>query len=189
MRKLRTQFNNETGVENIYDSWQEMIAKEELDIVQASAENNAGADIVEAAAAKGVHVVSEKPMAARLSQADQMLAAAENAGTLLMVNWPTAWSPALNTAMTLIKDGAIGDVFYFKWRSAHNGPKEIGCSRYFYEWLYDEEKNGGWRVDGLLLLLCRYVRLPPRGSPNRSLLSAAPSSKTIRSQMITLSSS
>ena len=62
--ELRTQFHNETGVENIYNSWQEMIEKEELDIVQASAENNAGADIVEAAAAKGVHVVSEKPMAA-----------------------------------------------------------------------------------------------------------------------------
>ena len=109
--ELRTQFNTETGVENIYNSWQEMLENEELDILQASAENSAGADIVEAAAAKGIHVVSEKPMAARLSQADQMLAAAENAGTLLMVNWPTAWSPALNTAMDLIKGGAIGDVF------------------------------------------------------------------------------
>ena len=56
------------------------------------------------------------------SQADQMLAAAEDAGTQLMVNWPTAWSPALNTAMNLIKEGAVGDIFYFKWRSAHNGP-------------------------------------------------------------------
>ena len=94
MRNLRTQFSAETGVENVYDSWQELLEKEELDIVQAAAENNAGADIVAAAAAKGAHVVSEKPMAARLSQADQMLAAAENAGTQLMVNWPTAWSPS-----------------------------------------------------------------------------------------------
>ena len=91
--ELRTQFNNETGVENVYDSWQEMVEKEELDIIQASAENSAGADIVEAAAAKGVHVVSEKPMAARLSQADRMVAAAEKAGILLMVNWPTGVEP------------------------------------------------------------------------------------------------
>ena len=150
--ELRAQFSAEVGIENVYNSWQEMIEKEELDIVQAAAENNAGADIVAAAAAKGIHVVSEKPMAARLSQADQMLAAAENAGTLLMVNWPTAWSPPLNTAMNLIKDGAIGDIFYFKWRSAHNGPMEIGCSRYFYEWLYDEEKNGA----GALMDYCCY---------------------------------
>ena len=88
--ELREQFHTEAGVDNVYTSWQEMLEKEALDIVQAAAENNAGADIVEAAAAKGIHVVSEKPMAARLSQADRMLAAAENAGTLLMVNWPTA---------------------------------------------------------------------------------------------------
>ena len=149
---MRDQFKNESGVNNVYDSWQEMLDKEELDIVQACAENNAGPEIVEAASAKGIHVVSEKPMAARLSQADQMLKASEKAGTKLMINWPTAWSPALNTAMKLIKDGTIGDVFYFKWRSAHNGPKEIGCSRYFYEWLYDEEKNGA----GALMDYCCY---------------------------------
>lgn len=150
--ELRDQFKSETGVDTVYDSWQEMLDKEELDIIQACAENNAGPEIVEAAASKGIHVVSEKPMSARLSQADQMLNAAQNAGISLMINWPTAWSPALNTAMQLIKDGAIGDVFYFKWRSAHNGPKEIGCSRYFYEWLYDEEKNGA----GALMDYCCY---------------------------------
>ena len=150
--ELRDQFKNESGVDNVYDSWQEMIEKEELDIVQACAENSAGPEIVEAAAAKDMHVVSEKPMAARLAQADRMLKSSEEAGTKLMINWPTAWSPALNTAMKLIKDGAIGDVFYFKWRSAHNGPKEIGCSRYFYEWLYDEEKNGA----GALMDYCCY---------------------------------
>ena len=35
---------------------------------------------------------SEKPMAATLAQAQRMLAAAEKAGTLLMINWPSAWS-------------------------------------------------------------------------------------------------
>ncbi len=151
-QELRDKFKAETGVNTLYPSWQEMIEKEELDIVQAAAENSAGADIVEAAAAKGMHVVSEKPMAARLSQAERMIAAAEKAGTQLMVNWPTAWSPPLNTLTKLIKDGAIGNVFYFKWRSAHNGPKEIGCSKYFYEWLYDEEKNGA----GALMDYCCY---------------------------------
>lgn len=150
--ELRDQFKVESGVDNVYDSWQEMIDNEELDIVQACGENNAGPGIVTAAAAKGIHVLSEKPMAARLSQAEKMLSTAEKAGIYLMINWPTAWSPALNTTIQLIKDGAIGDIFYFKWRSAHNGPKEIGCSKYFYEWLYDEEKNGA----GALMDYCCY---------------------------------
>ena len=151
-QELRDKFKAESGVNKVYNSWQALIENEQLDIVQACAENNAGADIVEAAAAKGVHVVSEKPMAARLSQAERMLAAANKAGTQLMINWPTAWSPAIDTVARLIKDGTIGKVFYFKWRSAHNGPKEIGCSRYFYEWLYDEEKNGA----GALMDYCCY---------------------------------
>jgi len=129
-----------------------MLEQEELDIVQAAAENNAGADIVEAAAAKGCHVISEKPMAARLSQAERMLQAAETAGTLLLINWPTAWNPAFVYLTELVRAGEIGRPFYLKNRSAHNGPKEIGCSRYFYEWLYDEEKNGA----GALMDYCCY---------------------------------
>jgi predicted dehydrogenase len=53
----------------------------------------------------------------------------------------------------LISDGAIGKLFYFKYRAAHNGPKEIGCSKYFYEWLYDEEKNGA----GAFMDYCCYA--------------------------------
>ena len=33
-------------------------------------------------------------MSARLSQANRMVRAAEQAGVQLMVNWPNAWSPA-----------------------------------------------------------------------------------------------
>ena len=29
-----------------------------------------------------------------------------------------------------------------QYRAAHEGPKEIGCSPYFYEWLYNKELNG-----------------------------------------------
>ncbi|HIE50137.1 MAG TPA: Gfo/Idh/MocA family oxidoreductase [Armatimonadetes bacterium] len=149
---LLERVQREYGVPRVYPSWQEMLEQEELDIVQAAAENNAGADIVEAAAAKGCHVISEKPMAARLSQAERMLQAAETAGTLLLINWPTAWNPAFVYLTELVRAGEIGRPFYLKNRSAHNGPKEIGCSRYFYEWLYDEEKNGA----GALMDYCCY---------------------------------
>jgi predicted dehydrogenase len=39
-----------------------------------------------------------------------------------------------------------------KYLAAHQGPKEIGCSRYFYEWLYDPERNGA----GALMDYCCY---------------------------------
>lgn len=149
---LRAQIKDRHGVEQLYESWEEMIEKEDLDIVQAASENSTAADIVEAAAAKGLHVISEKPMSARLSQADRMLKAAQDAGIVLMVNWPTQWHPAFQTMTRLIEEGAVGDLFYLKYRSAHNGPKEIGCSEYFWKWLYDEEKNGA----GALMDYCCY---------------------------------
>ena len=150
--ELRERVQAEYGVRNLYETWQEMIEKEELDIVQAAAENSAGAEIVEACAARGIHVISEKPMSATLAQANRMVAAARKAGTLLVINWPTAWSPAIQEMERRLLAGDIGTLFYFKQRSAHNGPKEIGCSEYFWSWLYDEEKNGA----GALMDYCCY---------------------------------
>jgi predicted dehydrogenase len=132
----------QAGIQRVYPSWEEMLEKEELDIVQIAAENNAHAEIVEACAARGLHVIVEKPMAARLSQAERMVKAAQDAGVQLMINWPTEWSPAYQEMERRILGGDIGQVRYFKYRSAHNGPKEIGCDPHFWGWLYDAEKNG-----------------------------------------------
>ncbi len=149
---LRDRIAAEYGVQALYSSVEEMLAHEELDIVQAASENSACADIVEACARRNIHVVSEKPMSATLDQARRMVAAATAAGTRLLINWPTAWNPAIQEMERLILSGAIGRVTYFKQRSAHNGPKEIGCDPHFVEWLYDEEKNGA----GALMDYCGY---------------------------------
>lgn len=151
---LRERIAREFGVERTYPSWQAMLEAEgdALDVVQAAAENSVGAQIVEACAARGLHVVSEKPMAATLAQAQQMETAARDAGTLLLINWPTAWGAAFQEMARRISAGDLGQVRYFKYRSAHNGPKEIGCSPFFYEWLYDAQKNGA----GALMDYCGY---------------------------------
>lgn len=64
------------------------------------------------------------------------------AGRLLMVNWPTAWIRETRHALALARRGEIGDLVQVKYRSAHGGPKEYGCSPYFYTWLYDGARNG-----------------------------------------------
>ena len=151
-QELRDRAQRDFGVANVHNSWREMVEQEELDVVQAAAENSAGADIVEACAAKGIHVLSEKPMSASLDQANRMVRAAETAGITLMINWPTAWNPAIQEMERRINAGEIGRLLYFKQRSAHNGPRELGCSPYFCDWLYDEEKNGA----GALMDYCCY---------------------------------
>jgi predicted dehydrogenase len=150
---LRERAQRDFGIARVYDSWQDMVAQEELDIVQAASENSVCADIVEACAAKGIHVLSEKPMAATLAQANRMLRAATDAGIQLMINWPTAWFPAVQEWERRLVAGDIGTLTYLKYRSAHNGPKEIGCDPHFWQWLYDAEKNGA----GALMDYCCYA--------------------------------
>jgi predicted dehydrogenase len=42
----------------------------------------------------------------------------------------------------LVQAGAIGDVWQARYRAAHAGPRELGCSEYFCEWLFDPKRNG-----------------------------------------------
>src|SRR5437016_9301860 len=61
---LLEKIRSEHGVSNTYASYQEMFDKEHLHIIVAATDNAGTADIVEAAAAKGIHIISEKPMSA-----------------------------------------------------------------------------------------------------------------------------
>lgn len=149
--RLRERAVTETGAK-AYDSWQAMIEGESLDVVLASSDNATAADIVKAAMAKGAHVVTEKPMAATLAQADQMVAAAKRHDKRLMVNWPNQWEPAYVEWERRVREGEIGRVVHIKRRNAHNGPKEIGCDPAFWGWLYDAERNGA----GALMDYCCY---------------------------------
>ncbi|RIK37184.1 MAG: gfo/Idh/MocA family oxidoreductase [Chloroflexi bacterium] len=137
-----------------------------LDAVYIFGDNAGGVELAELAARRGLHILIEKPMAADLDGADRILAAARNAGVTLMVNWPFAWLPQLQHALEMAQRGAIGRVHGTRYRSAPEGPKEIGCTPFFYEWLYDAERNGA----GALMDYCCYGAALARtvlGQPSR----------------------
>lgn len=128
----------------VFGSTDEMYAslKGRPNITQIAAPNAHHAKLTLEALTNGCHVITEKPMASRLEDADAMLVAATASGLSLMVNWPTAWNPLFQAFHTAINSGDIGTIHYIRYRSAHNGPKEIGCDPAFVEWLYDEKLNG-----------------------------------------------
>lgn len=165
---LRRRAVDEYGFAREYGSLDELLEHESVDALVCGSENNRHAPIVKAAAARGVHVMVEKPMAATYAQAQRMAAAAERSGITLMINWPTAWNRAIRHACTLVQEGKIGQPFYVKYHAGHNGPREYGCSEYFWSWLYDEEKNG----PGALMDYCCY------GANLACLLLGAPQSVT-----------
>ncbi|MEM1581710.1 MAG: Gfo/Idh/MocA family oxidoreductase [Candidatus Bathyarchaeia archaeon] len=140
------------GVSKIYTDFSEMIDKNNLDLILLCTENSRHADVVEAAAEKGIHVIMEKPMSANLEQAERIVRATEKRKIKVVVNYPTTWSPAVQHAYKMVKEGKIGDIFHIRFRGAHAGPKEVGCSPYFYTWLYNKELNGA----GALVDYCCY---------------------------------
>lgn len=149
---LCSRIAEELGVTRHYGTVEAMLAEEAVDCVLCCTENSRHADVVEACAASGVHVMCEKPMAATLEQADRMVHAAQTAGVTLMINYPTTWSAATQTAVRMAQEGAVGSVYQVRYRAAHHGPREIGCSEHFWSWLYDRQRNGA----GALMDYCCY---------------------------------
>lgn len=149
-----------------YDSYEEMLESTALDAVYVYSDNAGSVELVEMAADRGLHVLVEKPMAADLVGADAMVAATRRAGVQLMVNWPFAWWAPFQHALNLAQGGRIGRLFGTRYRAAHCGPKELGCTPFFYEWLYDADRNGA----GALMDYCSYGSALARyllGQPSR----------------------
>ena len=165
-QELLTKAQDEYGCSSTFLSYDAMLAQTDLDAVYVYADNATGAELSVKAANAGLHVLVEKPMASTLAGALNMVAAASAAGTLLMVNWPFAWWPGLQKAMSMVEEGVIGRLTGTKYRSAHAGPKELGCTPYFYDWLYDAKLNGA----GALMDYCCYGSALARallGMPSR----------------------
>ena len=144
----------------VHDSFDALLERRDLDAVFVFSDNRASAELGVRALARGLPVMIEKPMAADVSGARALRTAAEKAGVALMVNWPTAWRPALRHALTLARDGAVGEAIQLSHRGGHAGPREFGCSTQFCDWLYDPRRNGGGAlVDycGYGAVLCRLV--------------------------------
>jgi predicted dehydrogenase len=163
--ELRQKFQTEFGIDAAADS-ESFLDGGGLDAVYIFSSNTDGASLAVASAERGLHVLIEKPMAATLAQAEAMLAAARRNNVRLMVNWPFAWWPQLQHALRLADDGVVGDLWQVKYRAAHAGPQELGCSPAFCDWLFDPQLNGG----GALMDYCCYGAVLARvlmGVPNR----------------------
>ncbi len=115
------------GIPKSYDCYQEMLDKEQFDIIVVTSENAQHADIVEACAAKGINVCVEKPMSVCLADAMRMVRAVRAAGTKMVINWPVTWTPAVRTMKRIIDDGVIGRPLQVKWRAGHTGPLGTGA--------------------------------------------------------------
>ena len=132
----------EFDVPAIYTDWRELLADERVDAVSVLLPHHLHRDVAVAAAEAGKSILCEKPMATSLSEVDDMIAAADDAGVVLMVGQILRFRPANIKARELIRDGAIGEVRNVLRR-------RLGKSEGFRsEWARNPEEAGGWVLYG-----------------------------------------
>lgn len=108
------------GVERTYDDFRAMFADGGVDAVSICAPTAVHAPATLAAAASGVHVLCEKPLALDLEQARTMIDACRAAGVVLMVNHQLRSHGAVDQAKRMLERGDLGEVTHVRLRQAHD---------------------------------------------------------------------
>ncbi|NJK98075.1 MAG: Gfo/Idh/MocA family oxidoreductase [Bacteroidales bacterium] len=128
----------------IYKNLDEMLDKVKPDAVVAFGSIFEHMMVVEACAPRGIHVMVEKPLATNMEHALRMAELARKYKIHLLTNYETSWYPSTAKAFQLVNDSNyVGNIRKVVIHDGHQGPKEIGCSKEFLEWLTDPVQNGG----------------------------------------------
>lgn len=99
--------------------------------------------VVEACARRGIHVMVEKPLAIDVEEARAMARAAEEGGIHVLVNYETSWYPSNVAVFERFRQGTgVGEIRKMVAHDGHEGPKEIGVTTEFLDWLTDPHLNG-----------------------------------------------
>ncbi len=131
----------ECGNPRVLRTWEEAVADREVDAVDICAPNYLHAPIAIAAARAGKHVIVEKPMAMSLDEADAMVAAARQAGVVLMVAHNLRFVPIYETIKRVVSEGTIGRPLAVRGVFMHAGPDEFcGATS---DWFWKQEQAGG----------------------------------------------
>ena len=96
------------GVPRYYADWREMIDAERPDFVDIITPPDTHDDMCAYAAARGVHIICQKPLAPDLAQSRRIVERAEAAGVRFMVHENFRWQPWYRAVKRIEAEGAIG---------------------------------------------------------------------------------
>jgi predicted dehydrogenase len=145
-RELALQLSKKYGFDPklIYDDLGKMLDEVKPEAVVAFGSIYEHAAVVEACAPRGVNVMVEKPLATTVEQAERMKTLAEKYHIQLLTDYETSWYPTTEKSFQLVNaDNFVGKLKKVVIHDGHQGPKEIGCDKYFLDWLTDPVQNGG----------------------------------------------
>jgi predicted dehydrogenase len=124
------------GWQESASDWREVIARDDIDIVDIVTPGDSHAEIAISALDAGKHVLCEKPLANTVAEAEAMTAAAERAaakGIRAMVGFTYRRVPAITLLRDLIAEGLVGEVQQVR-------------AAYRQDWLVDPQMPLAWRL-------------------------------------------
>jgi predicted dehydrogenase len=129
------------GLPQVFDTWQAMIASDAVDIISICTPPDLHQEIAVAALQAGKHVISEKPTALNVQQAEAMLAAAQAApDQLAIIDHELRFHPQRLQMRQMIKEGYVGSVLHVQL-------DRLGSERLDpalpWNWWCDAERGGG----------------------------------------------
>src|ERR1700674_4356212 len=130
----------------LYADYVAMLDEAKPDAVIVTTANDRHLEILRECAKRHIHYSVEKPMATNAADAREMERLAKQAGIKVMVNYWNAWVAPTHELFHRVKDRQLGEVQKIIVQYGHGGPKEIGVSQYFADWLYDPLRNGGGAI-------------------------------------------
>ena len=125
------------GWESTETSWQALVARDDIDLVDVCTPGHTHAEIAIAALEAGKHVLCEKPLANTVEEAEAMTRAAEKAavaGVRSMVGFTYRRVPAIGLARQLVAEGRLGTIHHVR-------------AQYLQDWIVDPGAPLSWRLD------------------------------------------
>ena len=98
---------------------------------------------IEQAAPLHIAAMVEKPLATTVEDALAIQRLSQKYNVPILTNYETTWYNSNIAAADILASGKIGDLRKIVVHDGHQGPKEIGVSPDFFQWLTDPKQNGG----------------------------------------------
>lgn len=146
------------GVTRLFTDKDEMLKLPEIDAVSVCTWNSQHAPCTIAALNAGKHVLCEKPMALNAKEAEEMKAAAEKNGKLLMIGFVRRYGNDCKILQDFISKDFFGDLYYAKATYLRRDGNPGG-------WFGDKARSGGGSLIDLgvhVIDLVRYLSGNPK---------------------------
>lgn len=130
----------EIGCDFYSDNFRDLLAREDIEVIDCCTPNNSHEAILVAAAEAGKHIYCEKPLSTSSAEGRRIVEAVEKAGVKSQMTFNFRFFPAIIRARQLIEEGFLGRVFSFRGRYLRSS--YISASKP-YTWRLNKAQSGG----------------------------------------------